>query len=205
MNPYAYPAPGYYPPAQQYHPHPAPFYAPGYPTQLPPPTTNRSAKYPSLHHILAVDSTTLKIDIKQKPRAGINASTFYAYADMYAMAIPTYHIRLISKAFPWSIEIKSTTPITCAAVWDALHSALQENIADSEWGMLAGEKKLRETIEKAAKKRGQSDADKALKRIDWLGDATIFRGLEKVEDFQKIRLLPGSDLVAETWVVKMSD
>lgn len=124
---------------------------------------------------------------------------------MYAMAIPTYHIRLISKAFPWSIEIKSTTPITCAAVWDALHSALQENIADSEWGMLAGEKKLRETIEKAAKKRGQSDADKALKRIDWLGDATIFRGLEKVEDFQKIRLLPGSDLVAETWVVKMSD
>lgn len=121
------------------------------------------------------------------------------------MAIPTYHIRLISKAFPWSIEIKSTTPITCEAVWDALHSALQENIADSEWGMLAGEKKLRETIEKAAKKRGQSDADKALKRIDWLGDGTIFRGLEKVEDFQKIRLLPGSDPVAETWVVKMSD
>ncbi|KAJ3783530.1 hypothetical protein GGU10DRAFT_51036 [Lentinula aff. detonsa] len=205
MNPYAYPAPGYYPPPQQYYPHPTSYYTPRYPNQLPPPATNRSTKYPSLHHILAVDCTTLKIDLKQKPRAVINASTFYAYAGMYAMAIPTTHIRLVSKAFPWSIEIKSTTPITCEAIWDALHSALQEHIADSEWGLVVGEKKPRETIEKAAKKRTESDSDKALKRIDWLGDSTIFRGLEKVEEFQKIRLLPGAEPCAETWVVKMSD
>ncbi|KAJ3773019.1 hypothetical protein FB446DRAFT_734620 [Lentinula raphanica] len=206
MNPYGYPAPGYYHPQQQYYPPQPPYYAQGYPNpQFPPPTPTRSTKYPSLHHILAADSTSLKIDLKQKPRAVITGSTFHTYAEQYAMAMPTYHIRLISKSFPWSIEIKATTPITCEAVWDALHLALQQHIADSEWGLAVGEKKLRETIEKAAKKRAETDSDKALKRIDWLGESTIFRGLEKIEDFQKMRLLPGVDPCSETWVVKMSD
>jgi len=203
MNPYAYPGPGYYPHQQYYHPHPNAYYGPGY--HVPAPTPTRSAKYPSLHHSLAADSTTLKIDLRQKPRIGMPASTFYAYAGQYAMAIPVHHIHLISKAFPWSIDIKSHTPITCEAVWDALYSALQEHVADSEWGMVMGERKIRENIEKTAKKRGETDPDKALKRIDWLGDSTIFRGLEKAEDFQKIRLLPGTDACSETWVVKMSD
>ncbi|KIK69131.1 hypothetical protein GYMLUDRAFT_152253 [Collybiopsis luxurians FD-317 M1] len=169
------------------------------------PAPTRSAKYPSLHHILASDSTTLKLDLRQKARVGMNASTFYAYAGVYAMAMPVHHMRLISKAFPWSIDIKSHTPITCEAVWDALFSALQEHIADSEWGLIVGEKKVRERIERAAKRRGETDPDKALKRIDWLGDETIFRGLEKADDFQKMRLLPGTDACAETWVVKLSD
>ncbi|KAF5383393.1 hypothetical protein D9757_006073 [Collybiopsis confluens] len=156
MNPYPYPgAGGYFTPNPYYQPHPPQnqYYSPGY--QVPPPTPTRSAKYPSLHHILASDSTTLKLDIRQKARVGMNASTFYAYAGVYAMAMPVHHIRLISKSFPWSIDIKSRTPITCEAVWDALHSALQEHLADSEWGLIVDEKKVRERAEKAAKKRAR--------------------------------------------------
>ena len=89
-------------------------------------------------------------------------------------------------------------------VFDALHSGLQQPLVDSEWGFVAPDKKLRESIEKAAKTRSDKDGEKALKRIDYLGDNTHFKGLEKVEDFEKARLLPGKQVVAETWVVKLS-
>ncbi|KAF9073657.1 hypothetical protein BDP27DRAFT_1318667 [Rhodocollybia butyracea] len=152
--------------------------------------------------MLAADSTTLKLDLRQRAQLSMNASTFYAYSGVYALAMPVHHIHLVSKAFPWSIDIKSpTVPLTCEAVWNALYAALQEPIADSEWGFFVGERKIRETIEKAAKKRG----DKVLKRIDYLGESTVFRGLEKADEFQRMRLLPGTEVCTETWVVKMSD
>jgi hypothetical protein len=80
---------------------------------------------------------------------------------------------------------------------------LQQPIADSEWGIIVTDKKLRETIEKAAKKRADSDSDGRLKRIDWLGPNTIFKGLDRMEEFQEARLLPGAEPCTETWVVKL--
>ncbi|KAJ7745485.1 hypothetical protein DFH07DRAFT_18094 [Mycena maculata] len=173
-----------------------------------PPNANagfRSTKYPSLNPILASDTTPIKYDVRRKARSEIPQALYGQYRAMFATASSSAHIRLLSKAFPWSIEIMSSTPITCEAVWDALHTALQEHIVDSEWGIVIGDKRLRETIEKAAKKRveAEHDDDSRLKRIDWLGAQTIFKGLDRLEDFQELRLLPGADECAETWIVKL--
>ena len=74
---------------------------------------------------------------------------------------------------------------------------------DSEWGLIVGDAKQQKTIEKAAKKRVNGTAgDKQLKRIDYLGDTTIFRGLYRDEEFERLRLLPGEKKCPETWVVK---
>jgi hypothetical protein len=132
----------------------------------------------------------------------MNLGTFYAHSGMHATAIPAHHMYLVSKAFPWSIDILSpSVPLTCEAVWDALYEALQKPITDSEWGSFIRVKRIRKTVEQAARKRG----DRVLRRIDYLGESTVFRGLEKANDFQRMRLLPGTEARWETWVVKMSD
>ncbi len=118
-------------------------------------------------------------------------------------------MRLISKAFPFAIEIVSPTPITCEMVWDALYAGLQEPLADSEWGILAmydDLKKQRSTIEKAAKKRSEGEPDQKgnFIRVDWLGDMVYFKGLEKDDDFQKLRASTALKPCQETWVVKLS-
>ncbi|KAJ6521919.1 hypothetical protein DFH09DRAFT_212229 [Mycena vulgaris] len=163
----------------------------------------QSAKYPNLNPILASDSTQVRYDVRKKARNEIAPATYMPVRHLFATASSATHVRLISKSFPWSIDVMSNTPVTCEAVWDALYAALQQHIADSEWGIVVGDKKLRETIEKAAKKRVDSDPDARLKRIDWLGGNTIFKGLDRMEEFQDQRLLPGSEPCTETWVVKL--
>ena len=113
------------------------------------------------------------------------------------------HLRLISKEFPWIIDCKGDSPIRCETVWDALYLGLQQPILDAEWALIIsiGKKKQKE-VEAAAKKRLASSTDKQLKRIDYLGEATLFKGLEKDDDFAKLRLLPGDKSIPETWVVK---
>ncbi|KAF7357694.1 C2H2-type domain-containing protein [Mycena venus] len=162
-----------------------------------------SAKYPTLNPILASDSTQVRYDVRKKARNEIAPATYVPNRGLFATASSAAHVRLISKAFPWSIDVMSNTPVTVEAVWDALYAALQQHIADSEWGMIIGDKKLRESIEKAAKKRSESDGDPRLKRIDWLGSNTIFKGLDKMEEFTDLRLLPESEECNETWVVKL--
>ncbi|KAJ7451742.1 hypothetical protein B0H11DRAFT_875032 [Mycena galericulata] len=200
-------------PAQYYQqPHPNAFAPPppgfpGYwnqPGWAPPnPNVYHSAKYPTLNPILASDTTQVKYDVRKKARHEIPPATFLPNRHLFATANSSSHVRLISKSFPWSIDVVSNTPVTCEAIWDALHAALQQHLADSEWGIVIGDKKLRDTIEKAAKKRVESDADSRLKRIDWLGGQTIFKGLDKIEEFQELRLLPGAEDCPETWVVKL--
>jgi len=168
----------------------------------------RSTKYPDLNPILAADTTLLRFDVAKRPQQDITASTYQAYGQTPATATPVTHIRIISKSFPWSIDIKaasrSAAPfITCDHIWDALYSALQENIADSEWGLIVTDGELKKRVESAAKKRDHDDGRK-LKRIDLLGRATMFKGLEKDRDFARDRLLPGSDPCADTWVVRLS-
>jgi hypothetical protein len=118
-----------------------------------------------------------------------------------ATANSSTHIRLYSKAFPWSIDIKSTTPITCEAVWDAIHAALQEPIVDSEWGLIVGDKDRKKIVETAASIR--EGADKQMKRIDWLGEHILFKGLEQDDEFQKARLQPGKPSCPDTYLVKL--
>ena len=116
-------------------------------------------------------------------------------------------MRLISKAFPWSIEIMTEANVTCEDVWRSLYNSLQQKIADSEWGFLIRQEGQLAKIEASVKKRLEADpkADKHPKRIDVLGDATIFRGLELDSNFAKMRLLPLSPKCDETWVVRLSE
>lgn len=79
---------------------------------------------------------------------------------------------------------------------------LQEPIVDSEWGIVVHDRAKKETIEKAVKTRCEKDKDARLKRIDWLGETTAFKGLERDEEFEKKRLLPGTQTCKETWVIK---
>ncbi|KAJ7432943.1 hypothetical protein FB451DRAFT_1476852 [Mycena latifolia] len=79
----------------------------------------------------------------------------------------------------------------------AMH--LQEPTVDSEWGIT--NEGLRKEIERAAKKRIESDSDVRLMRIDWLGSDTVFAGLQRMEEFQEELLLPSAEPCAETWVV----
>ncbi|KAG1846096.1 hypothetical protein DFJ58DRAFT_799857, partial [Suillus subalutaceus] len=68
--------------------------------------------------------------------------------------------------------------------------------------MVAVDRTRKEAVEKAARSRQEKDKINRLKRIDWLGDKTMFEGLERDKEFEKKRHLPGSVSVAETWVVR---
>lgn len=89
-------------------------------------------------------------------------------------------------------------------VWDAMYKALQEPLADLEWGVLMYMKNEREIVVEAAKKRSGKDRPLPFKRVDWLGDHAIFRGLEKDPGFIETRLLPGTTSYPETWLLKFS-
>ena len=86
-----------------------------------------------------------------------------------------------------------------------MYLALQEYIVDSEWGFITRDEKMRRIVENAMKKRISADpmADKRPKRIDLLGDSTLFRGLEKDDDYTKAMLLPTAKGWSETWVIKL--
>ncbi|KAH7889080.1 hypothetical protein F5I97DRAFT_786536 [Phlebopus sp. FC_14] len=166
--------------------------------------TRSAFKYPNLNPALAVDTTQIRYDVRKSPRDGILLSTHQQIDFAPALAQPAYELRIISKAFPWTIDVRAPagSVVTCGAVFEALYSMLQEPIADSEWGIAIHDKSRKETIEKAAKARQDKDKDKKLRRIDWLGETTAFKGLEKDEDFERKRLLPGTQACPETWVVK---
>ena len=115
-------------------------------------------------------------------------------------------MRLVSKSFPWQIDILTPTNVTCEDVWESVYAALQHPIADSEWGFIVKDAKHREAMEAAMKKRieGDPNADKHPKRIDYLGNVTLFKGLGKDDDFVKLRLMPYAPGCTETWVIKLT-
>jgi hypothetical protein len=178
-------------------------------------TDRRSNKWPKLSAILAADTTLARFKVSgQKPSQEIFASTFYLYRNVPANATPTHHMRIFSKHFPWSIEIKTQHDIPCEIVWNAIWSSLQQPIEDSEWGLLctsgqAGQTRMKEIL-KANKKRLELNtyADKRILRCDYLCEDAWFLGLEKDDEYQSARLLPLSDHVKQpmpedTWLVKM--
>jgi hypothetical protein len=173
----------------------------------------RSRRYPNMNPFLASDTTVVRFDARNKPEASVPTAIFDASRLTPASSVPIYTMRILSRSFPWTIDIVSgsgpgpASPITCAAVWQAIYAALQEPIEDSEWGLALGDRGRREIIEQAAAKRRveDGDTDKKLKRIDWLGDATIFKGLDRDDDFAKRRLLPGSTPCVDTWIVTFDE
>ena len=159
------------------------------------------SKYPNLTPILAADTTLVRFDVQKKPRDNIHGTTFHTNRQTIATKNSATFIRLFSKDFPWSIEIKSPTPITCEGVWDAVHDALQQPIVDSEWALILFDNDRKKIIETARAKREGSDM--SMKRIDWLGEQILFKGLEQDGEFQKARLLPGAVSCPDTYLVKL--
>ncbi|KAK0475535.1 hypothetical protein IW261DRAFT_1494918 [Armillaria novae-zelandiae] len=176
-----------------------------YAQELGPTPWKGQSKHASLHPILAVDTTLLRYDLRKKAQSSIMVNVYYTNAKVLATMAPVMVMRLVSQDFPWTIDIKSPTPITVEIIWDALHAAMREDIMDSEWGVIVLDKKLRATVEKAAKKRSEADghASRKMKRIDWLGENTCLKGFDRDETFEKARLLPGDKDCGNTWVVKM--
>ncbi|KAJ3502965.1 hypothetical protein NLJ89_g8646 [Agrocybe chaxingu] len=168
---------------------------------------NVSTKYPSLHPLLAEDTSPLKYDLRHELVESIPASDFLKYRISPAQQIPTRSLEIVSKDFPWQINIISDEEVTCGDVWQALYLALQEPIRDSEWGlmmMLEGEAR-RAIIADAEKKRFERDpsGERSPKRIDSLGDKMFFAGLGRDDEFSQMRHLPYSLGEPETWVVKL--
>lgn len=199
MNPYANRG---WAPNRWYHPQSDPrLRVPLYYWPVPQDRLRPQSKYPNLSPILAADTTLIQYDVRKTPLHGILFSTAAQLGSTLALSSSSAAIRIISHSFPWTLDIPA--PVTCAAVFDGLHKMLQEPLADSEWGIVCIlDKSRRETIEKAGKARAERDKEKKLKRIDWLGDKTAFKGLEKDDEFEKKRLLPEMAPCAETWVVK---
>ncbi|KAJ6480061.1 hypothetical protein DFH09DRAFT_951237 [Mycena vulgaris] len=164
---------------------------------------DQSAEVPIIKPVIVGDWTQIRFDLREQAHDGMTPTAYMLNRHHIATASAATHVRLISRVFPWSIEILSNKPVTCEDVGIALYAALQQPISDSEWGAIVDAKELRDKIEGAARRRAESDGDARLKRIDWLGSDTVFSGLEKMEDFQEERLLPGADPCAETWVVKL--
>ncbi|KAF8658237.1 hypothetical protein AX16_002014 [Volvariella volvacea WC 439] len=164
-----------------------------------------SKKYPTLNPALASDVTHIRFDVKTKPSQSIHPAAYQANRLLYATANKATAIRLISRSFPWTIDIQSPLPITCEGVWDAIHTALQAPIVESEWALISAfDTKHKDLLAKIIKKREEGGEPPLLKRIDYLGDATILKGLEKDEDYSRSMLLPGGKAIPETWVVKLS-
>ncbi|KAG1815049.1 uncharacterized protein BJ212DRAFT_1273516 [Suillus subaureus] len=146
----------------------------------------------------------MRFDIRRPPQEGIVPSTWSQISRIPALELPTFKILIISKAFPWSIVIRAPTGsvVTCGAIFEELHKQLQRHIEDVEWAIVADDKTRTEAIEKAAESRQEKDKVNRLKRIDWLGDTSMFEGLEKDKELEKKRHLSGSTSVAETWVAR---
>ncbi|KAH6906386.1 hypothetical protein BKA70DRAFT_1372447 [Coprinopsis sp. MPI-PUGE-AT-0042] len=159
-------------------------------------------EYPDLNPILAIDTTNFGSTSNTTPQSEILASTWYGYRTSPAKAPQhgghaTSYMRLISHKFPWSIDIKLPP---------AIYHALQQPLEDSEWGMIVMDRKARERVEGAMKKRMEAapSSPPGPKRIDYLGDSTLFKGLEKDGEFIKLRTMPGEGVAPETWVLKIT-
>ncbi|KAM6501870.1 hypothetical protein JOM56_001847 [Amanita muscaria] len=169
-----------------------------------------SSKWPKLNSLLGAGGETLvRFDVRKRPREAILMNAYHLYGLQPAIisGSPVTYLRFYSKSIPWCIDIKTNGhPVMCRDVWNAIYEALQQEIDDSEWGMVVRDEKLRETVENAAKtrRRGDKKESNEIKRIDFLGEETIFKGLEKDDDLAKVRLLPGTQGCEETWIAVFS-
>ncbi|KAG1890821.1 hypothetical protein F4604DRAFT_1672824 [Suillus subluteus] len=169
-------------------------------------STNRNGQSQTPDPSLQVRSPYMvRYDVRKSVKDGIVPSALENMKGISAMLnLPMARIRIISKAFPWSISIQAPpgSVVTCNAVFRELHNQLQSYITDAEWAIVAVDKTRKKAIDKAANSRQEKDGVNRLKRIDWLGDTTVFEGLEKDEKFEKEICLRGSTSVTGTWVAK---
>lgn len=117
---------------------------------------------------------------------------------------PTTKLRVISKAFPWEIEVESqdeTLPVTVGDLITTVHETMQKLISSSEWWIVTDS--VREKVSAAyVKNCDRSSAGnprryevekprektEGLRRVDWLLDNVVMNGLERDDAFINTRV-----------------
>ncbi|KAI0684722.1 hypothetical protein BC835DRAFT_1292396 [Cytidiella melzeri] len=156
-----------------------------------------------INSCMAVGQGSVAFDLRKPPRE--YEPQEYDHHSRYSVFLqPKNRLRLVCKNFPWTIEIKDEW-VYCSLVWDVMYEALQKPIKSSEWALIAHDESKRQEINKARRKRLERyrEDDLRPKRIDWLGEMTLFRGLYCDEAFVRNVLLPGKDEWMETCVIRL--
>ncbi|KAG8963261.1 hypothetical protein FRC03_003207 [Tulasnella sp. 419] len=119
-------------------------------------------------------------------------------------------MRIVCKNLPWPIVVKNPTGVTIRDVLEALHTELQKPFTEGEWWIAQDEdrKRVSDAWERgcAANSGLKRKKEDGLKRVDWLGDHTLFAGLSRTsrgdEELIKKRC-QDPKVQAECWVLIM--
>jgi hypothetical protein len=117
------------------------------------------------------------------------------------------HIRIISKAFPWMINIHArdkSIGATCAEVIDGIADYLQKLSSGSEYNALP---RSRQKAIKDAYNHNRAPAHgvpggvlgEGLRRLDWLCQDTVYGGIERDDNFVRAQC---GDVLSCTFVLK---
>ena len=127
-------------------------------------------------------------------------------------------IILISKAFPWLIEVKNNAGVTLNDVLHELHDCLSKIVLDTEYWAVSSEMRNRlgeafhtncndsspTPYQYGPQRAGLSlskprSKESGLLRVDWLLKRHMFIGLEKDDEFIALRIAD-KKLHVDTWV-----
>ncbi|GJE92736.1 hypothetical protein PsYK624_088920 [Phanerochaete sordida] len=175
------------------------------PAPAPAPMAGPSTRPPrdALHPCIDARGVPLLFDARECPRRALPEHARFAGWSVFPE--PVRDLRLVARAFPWPIEIRNEV-VVCSTVWERVYASLRTPVTEAEWALVCADPARKRTVERAMRRRIERDADPVEQvvplRIDYLGDETMFMGLEKDEDFVESVLLPGKRKV-ETFVIKM--
>ncbi|KAF8328613.1 uncharacterized protein EI90DRAFT_3126070 [Cantharellus anzutake] len=185
----------------------------------------------SLHHVLdpahqsrghrkQSPDVTIHYDIREYPQyASLNTRPRrMALGDEYLRADATYppcaSMKIISKKFPWEIDVeypKSSAAVTIGDVLQAVHEALHVSATQLEWQDLTEDfrrrvgEQARQNCDATLKLnlRKARFTDEGVKRVDWLVDRHIMKGLKKDERFIR-ECVKDPSMRERTWVLVTS-
>ena len=155
----------------------------------------------ALHPCIDARGVPLLFDARECPRRALPEHARFAGWSVFPE--PVRDLRLVARAFPWPIEIRSET-VMCGTIWERVYNSLRTAVTEAEWALVCADPAKKRAVERAMRRRIERDptsGDHPL-RIDYLGDETMFMGLEKDETYVESVLLPGKRKV-ETFVIKM--
>jgi len=161
---------------------------------LHPASRRTGAKQPHLIYDLRDFPEKAMVNVRPQP-----VSLSDAHLDAPLTSPPSNRIKVISKAFPWEIDVESadeTVPVTINDLINAVHESLQKHISGSEWWIVTDQ--VREKVSaqyvkncdrssagnprryEIEKPREKTDG---LLRVDWLLDNIVMMGLERDDSY----------------------
>ncbi|KAH8119051.1 hypothetical protein DFH11DRAFT_1562719 [Phellopilus nigrolimitatus] len=187
-------------------------------------TVTASAQSPNVHFLLAYDSARanqFEVDMSKDPLEAVGKDVSESYGKLWGWKSRATHVRIVSREFPWVIEIETTKApdvthgVTCADIWNGIRQDLQKELTDADWAfmalMAARDRRANQRCEhlRAVVRRGSGEHGRhiVLRRLDWLMTKTVFVGLVKDDGLHlsKCFVLPGKERCEETWVAEFKE